>query len=51
MTVLHLTRMACLITLRDTGEGGLVISSPSFVFFNVDSFVSLATIEKSESTM
>lgn len=50
MTVLHLTRMACLIPLRDTGDGGL-LSSPSFAFLNVGSFVSLATNEKSEITM
>ena len=49
MSVLHFILMACLIVLRDTGDDGLTISSPSFVFRTGGSLVSFATMEKSKS--
>ena len=49
MSVLHFILIACFIVLRDTGDGGLTISSPSFVFQTGGSLVSFATMEKSKS--
>ena len=46
--MLHFIRIACFMVLRDTGDGGFGVS-PSFKFFEDGSFVSLATIEKSEN--
>jgi len=43
--------MACFMVLRESGDGGFIISSPSFVFLFGGSFESLATIEKSEIQM
>ena len=50
MIVLHFILIACLIVLRDIGDGGFG-ASPSFVLFKGGSFVSLATIQKSENLM
>ena len=49
MSVLHLILMASVIVLQDTGDGGLTISFPSFVFRTGGSLVSFATTEKSKS--
>ena len=47
ITLLHLTRRACLIPLLVTGDCGF-LSFPSFNFLGFGSLVSLATIAKSE---
>ena len=47
--MLHFILIACLIVLRDIGDG--FGASPSFVLFKGGSFVSLATIQKSENLM
>lgn len=49
MTVLDLTLVACLIALRETGDGGF--SSPSFLFLGGGSLLSFAAMGKSEITM
>ena len=48
MTVLHLTLVACLIALRETGDGGF--SSPSFLFLGGGSLLSFS-MGKSGITM
>ena len=46
--MLHFILIACFIVLRDTGDDCFGVS-PSFVLFEAGSFVSLATIQKSEN--
>ena len=47
--MLHFNLKACFIPLLEGGEGGLALSSVFFFFLCFGSFVSLATIEKSET--
>ena len=47
--MLHFNLKACFILLLEGGEGGLAVSSVFFFFLSFGSFVSLATIEKSET--